>query len=280
MSIRFVIDSTADLPEEILTRLGIVMVPMYLNLDGTSYKDRIEISRKEFYERLPHAHTFPTTSSPSLESFTRAYHSLAEEGATQIISIHLPSAFSNGYSTAQSAAREFKDVPVTVVESGQLSMGAGLIIKAAAEAARDGAGLEDVLEVIREVGERTYVFVMLDTLEYLRRSGRASGFKSRLGVILGVKPVISLHLGKLTFDLARTRSRVHRRLLELLESISPLEHLSVGHTNSLDRVDELRQLGKDFFPVGEESYTLDVTPLIGTHIGPNAGGYFCLAKRR
>lgn len=277
--IKIVTDSTADMPVELAAQLGITVVPMYINADGKSYLDGVDITRKEFYERLPYFKSFPTTSAPGPDAFINTYKQLVKEGATQIISIHLASALSNVFNVAQIAAEAFNDVPVTAVDGGQLSMGTTLLAKAAAQAVQAGAKVREALEVIQDVGARTYTIAALDTLEYLKRSGRMSMIKSRLGALLRVKPILTMNKGKTGFELIRTTGKATARLLEMVRSVAPLEHLSVVHTNSPARAAELRQLAADLFPQGGESYTMDVTPVIGAHIGPGAGGFVYISAK-
>jgi DegV family protein with EDD domain len=280
MSIKIVVDSSADLPAEIISRLGITVVPMYINADGRGYLDGVEISRKEFYENLPYYKSFPTTSTPGPEAFAAAYRRLAAEGATQIVSLHLASTLSNIFSVAEVAAREFKDAPVTAVDSGQLALGIGVIAKAAAEAVLAGASLKDVLEIIQDTGARTHTIAALDTLEFLKRSGRVSSIRSQVGALLRIKPILTMHQGKTGFVMVRTSGKATRRLLEMVYQAAPLEHLSIVHTNAPARVAELRQQARAFFPPGVESFAVDVSPVIGAHIGPGAGGFVFIEAKR
>ena len=187
MPIRIVTDSTCDLPEQIAAQYGIAIVPLYINFGLESYLDGIDLSREEFYARLPDCDLPPTTAVPGPQRFLQAYQKLAGEGATEILSIHISRSLSAAVDTARLAARE-ASTPVTVFDSGSLSLGTGFLVWAAAEAAAQGHAVDEILALIREQAQRTHVFAALDTLEFLRRSGRMSRVMATLGSWLQMKP--------------------------------------------------------------------------------------------
>ncbi len=183
MTIRIVTDSTCDLPEEIAAQHGITIVPLYINFGGESYLDRIDLSREVFYARLPDCDPPPTTAMPGPQMFLEAYERLADEGATEILSVHISRSLSAVVDTAHLAARE-ASTPVTVFDSGTLSLGTGFLVWAAAEAAAQGYSMDEIVALMKEQSQRTHVFAALDTLEFLRRSGRMNRVMAALG---GVK---------------------------------------------------------------------------------------------
>lgn len=145
MSIRVVTDSTCDLPESVVAEYGITVVPLYINLGSQGYLDGVELSRQEFYDRLPDYDPAPTTATPGPQMFCEAYERLAEEGATEILSIHISISLSATVDVARVAARETKAVPVTVFDSRQLSLGTGFLVVAAAQAAAEGRSMDDIV---------------------------------------------------------------------------------------------------------------------------------------
>jgi DegV family protein with EDD domain len=171
MTIRIVTDSTCDLPEEIVAQYGIVVVPLYINFGRESYLDGVELSREAFHARLPDADPPPTTAVPAPEMFIDAYERLADEGASEILSVHISKSLSAVVDQAELAARE-ASTPVRVIDSGTLSLGMGFLVWAAAEAAALGRSMEAIVSLIADQSQRTRVFAALDTLEFLRRSGR------------------------------------------------------------------------------------------------------------
>ena len=178
MSIRIVTDSNCDLPEQIIRHYGISVVPLYINIGNKSYLDGVEMSHEQFYVGLPQFEAHPTTSVPGPGQFVHVYEQLAAAGATEVLSIHIGGGLSAMVSVARLAAQETSKVPVTVFDSGQLTLGTGLLVLTAARAAAEGQPVADIVPVLEEQASRTYCFAALDTLEYLRRSGRLSRFQS------------------------------------------------------------------------------------------------------
>jgi len=277
MTIRIVTDSTSDLPQSVIDRYGIVVINNYINMQGKSYLDGIDISRQEFYQRLPGCNPSPTTSGPGIDTYVRTYQRLAEEGASEIISIHVASEFSNITNIAILAAREIHELPVTVIDSKQLSLGLGYQVIAAARAAAAGCPVKEIKELVGEMISRVYIFAVLDTLEYLQRSGRVSRVMSGLGNLLQVKPVITVYNGLVNIDRERTLKKATQRMIELAERIAPLEHLSLVHAHALERVENLRAIIDYLIPNDKQSYSEEVTPIIGVHVGPGTIAMVCVA---
>jgi DegV family protein with EDD domain len=279
MTIRIVTDSTCDLPEEVVTEHGITVVPLYINFGDQSYLDGVELSRQEFYERLPDCDPPPTTAVPGTEMFRQAYERLVGEGATEVLSIHISISLSAVVDVARLAAQETDSVPVTVLDSGQLSLGTGFLVLAAAKAAAEGRSMGDIIPMLEEQALRTHVFAALDTLEFLRRSGRMSRVMAGLGSVLRIKPLLRMYDGKPTAERVRTRDRATKRLISLLSDLVPLERVALVHTHAPDRAEDLRQRVEHLLPEGEIP-SVDITPVIGAHIGPNAVGFACVTARK
>jgi len=279
MTIRVVTDSTCDLPEEVVTEHGITIVPLYINFGDQSYLDGVELSRQEFYERLPDCDPSPTTAAPGTEVFRQAYERLADEGATEVLSIHISVSLSAVVDVARLAAQETDAVPVTVLDSGQLSLGTGFLVLAAAKAAAEGRSMGDIIPMLEEQALRTHVFAALDTLEFLRRSGRMSRVMASLGSVLRIKPLLRMYDGKPTAERVRTRDRATKRLISLLSDLIPLERVALVHTHAPDRAEDLRQRVQHLLPEGEVP-SVDITPVIGAHIGPGAAGFACITARK
>jgi DegV family protein with EDD domain len=173
MKLGLVTDSTSDLPADLAADRGIAVVPAVLVIDGRSYVDGRGISREAFYNRLPGMTTLPTTASPSIGEFVETYRRLLGEGCDHVLSVHAAGKLTTIADVAQMAAADL-DGRITVLESGSLSLGLGFQMLAAADAADQGLGLEAALAAVRSVRGRTRVVAALDTMEYLRRSGRVS----------------------------------------------------------------------------------------------------------
>ena len=277
MTIKIVTDSTCDLPEDIISEYGISVVPLYINFGDQGYLDGIELSRKEFYTRLPGANPLPTTATPSPLRFTQVYDSLAAEGATGILSIHISISLSATVDQARLGAQETSTVPVTVLDSGQLSLGMGLMVLTAAKAAAAGLSKDVIVSLVKHQGTRTHVFAALNTLEFLRRSGRMNWAVAGLGSLLQIKPLLKMHGGTPESERIRTRECAIKRVVELVEEVGPLEELALVHTHAPEEAETLRQRSAHLFPAGRAPLFAEVTPVIGTHIGPGAVGFACVS---
>lgn len=276
MAIGIVTDSTCDLPEETAAQLGIRIVPIYINFDGESYLDGIDLSREAFYVRLPDLDPPPTTAVPGPQMFLRAYDELAAAGATEILSIHISRELSAIVDTAQLAARD-ASVPVTTMDSGSLTLGLGFLAQAAAEAAAQGQTMDEILALLEGQRQRTHVFAVLDTLEYLRRSGRVSRVMATLGSWLRIKPLLKMNNGTATAEKIRTATGAVERLLALLEARLPLERVALVHTHAIEKAQELRRQAQHLLPSGDV-LSVDITPVFGTHLGPGAVGFVCVTS--
>lgn len=276
--IRIVTDSTCDLPQSVVDRLQITVLPLYINIGSKTYLDGVDMSRQAFYRQLPAFQPHPTTAAPGTDVFQMAYSQLAAAGATEILSIHISETLSATVSIARVAAKEGTAVPVTVLDSGQLSLGMGFMVQTAAEAASQGASMAEILSLLAEQGTRTHVFAAIDTLAYLRRSGRMNGVVAGIGSLLQIKPLLKMHQGEATSERVRTINRAYDRLLALLEAVGPLEMAALVHTNALERAKSLRQQAAHLLPGGEIP-SVDITPVLGAHLGPNAVGFACVSAR-
>jgi DegV family protein with EDD domain len=279
VTIKVVTDSTCDLPPEIIEAYDITVVPLYINVGTQGYLDGVEISRKEFYTRLPDYPTPPTTATPGPERFRQVYEKLAEEGATEILSIHISISLSGTLNGAQLGARETESVPVTVFDSRQLSLGTGFLVLTAARAAAEGRSMEEILALLEEQISRTYVFAALDTLEFLKRSGRMNWAVAGLGTLLRIKPLLHMYDGNPTSIKVRTREAALRRVIQLLKDLVPLERVALVHTHAPKEAERLRQRVEALLPPGD-LWSMDITPVIGAHIGPGAVGFACITAQR
>jgi len=269
-------------------RLRITVVPAYVQIANRSYRDVPSsegvpsedvpseglpsegLSRKEFYAQLPAMTSAPTTAVPPAHEFTAAYRSLAGE-AGEVIAIVLSASLSGMYNVAHLGAQDAPELKVHVVDSGQLSMGLGWMVVAAAEAAAEGRSAQEILALVEDMKPRVRVYAMLDTLEYMRRSGRVSWARAKAAQILRVKPIVEVLLGQVSdVGRVRTRRRAIERLVELVRAHGPLERLAILHTYAPE-VEYVRERLIDLCP-SMQTFTVAVTTVIGAHIGPRGLG--------
>lgn len=275
MSIRIVTDSTCDLPPEFVAEHHITVVPAYVNFQTESLRDGVDISREAFYQRLPSSNPPPSTAAPSPGQFQEAYERLADEGATGIISVHLSSTLSNLYAAAQLAAAATERVRVIAVDARQVSMGTGFVALAAAHAAAAGRALPEIAELLRNLAQRVRVFAVIDTLEYLRRSGRVNSLTAGLSSLLQIKLVLKIEDGQITTERVRTRGQAMQRLVDMLREQLPTDQIAVLHTAARERAEEWLAEVRHLLPAGEIP-VVEATPAIGVHVGPGAVGFACV----
>jgi DegV family protein with EDD domain len=275
MAIKIVTDSTCDLPQDVIQKLGITLVPVYINMGDKGYLDGVEISRKEFYTNLPNYDIHPTTGTPGMDAFTQVYARLASEGATQILSIHISKNLSATGMVAARAAEEFDQLAVR--DSLQLSTGTGFQVETAARMAQQGKDLDEIIKALDDLAKRTFVAAGLDTLSFLRRSGRMNAFMTGLGSLLQLKPILTMKNGLPGSERVRTASKAKSRLVEMLEEHQPIERFALLHTDASTEADAFRARVSHLIPDGRV-YSMDITPVIGAHIGPGAIGYAVVSK--
>jgi len=276
MTIAIVTDSTADVPEALAKKLNIRIVPAILMLGEESFEDGKGFSREEFYERLPEMNPLPTTGTPSAGTFEILYQTLFAQEIQEIISIHVSSSLSSIYSTAQLAAQSFGE-RIHVIDSESLSLGFGWQVIAAAEAAQKNSSVSEIIETINSTRKKIRLFAMLDTLEYVHRSGRVGWARARIGSLLRIKPFIEVRDGQV-FSLGQTRTRRKgiARLQNLLQEQGELERLAILHTNAeADAVEFLQDLRME---IPKNPLIVNVTTIIGTHVGPNGLGFSIVLK--
>jgi DegV family protein with EDD domain len=277
MSIAIVTDSTCDLPQHVIHELGIKVIPLFINIGDKGYLDGVDITRKDFYTNLPGYTSHPTTGTPGMDAFKDAYQSLADQGYTEILSIHISEKLSATVNVARNAAQEFRQIPVTVRDSGQLSLGTGLQVECAARMAAVSKSMQEIERMLDDLRERTFVAARLDTLEFLRRSGRMNRFIAGIGSLLQLKPILTMEHSLPGSERVRTTHKAEARLLKMLEEHQPIEHFSLLHTNAAERAVAFSEQAAHLIPVNI-MYTMDITPVIGAHLGPGAVGYVLISK--
>jgi len=281
MELGILTDSTCDLPEHLRAQYGIEVVPAILVIDGESHADGRDISREEFYTRLPQMKTAPTTAMPSPGEFAAAMGRLFERGCTHILALHAAEALTGIINGARLAAADFAE-QVTIYDSASLTLGLGFQVLAAAEAAAEGAGADEALAAARSVRARTTIRAALDTIEYVRRSGRVPSAVASLGGLLKIKPFIELEEGQVrTIGAVRTTQQGSEKVFDGLCSLGELERLAILHTNAEGRarslLDQLMQERRMSLP--REILIVNVTTAIGTHVGPNGLGFAAVTRR-
>lgn len=280
MSVKIITDSTADLPSDVVSELGITVVPANVRFGNDDYKDGVDLSADDFFDKLLNGPDFPTTSQPSIGEFKAAYEQAAsEDGVDGIVSVHVSGKLSGTMNSAtQGASQADADCPIEVLDTRQASMGSGLVAIAAARAARDGASVEEAADAARAAIAKSQCFALLDTLDYLIKGGRIGKARGAIGKLLRIKPMIILRDGEVN-DLARerTRARAIARLRRTAEEYAPLSAAAVMHSTTPDEAERLAAEIAPLMETGAPPMTARFGPALGTYVGPDSLGITLLS---
>jgi len=268
MTVKIVTDSVADLPSQVVKELDITVIPILVRWGEELYRDGIDLTAGQFYERLKRSKIPPSTSVPSPGTFAEAYDKLAEE-ANEILAIIVTSRLTGTYNVAlQSIGLMKSKCRVEVIDSKCATMAEGFVVMKAAQAAQAGASLDEVMEVTRKTIPRVDFLSTFDTLEYLKRGGRIGKAQAFLGSILKVNPLITLRDGVVE-PVGRTRSRAKAidRLCEFAMSYSHIEEIAIEEATTPDEAEMIAERLSAKFPK-ERIYRSKPSPVIGAHTGP------------
>lgn len=276
MTVKIVTDSTSDLSPQVAEELGITVVPVYVRFGEKVYRDGVDISQDEFYQKLAESPVHPSTAAPSPGEFARVYEEAAQE-TDEIVSIHLTSKHSATYDSAlQGRALVRRGCRIEIVDSLSVSMGLGLIAMGAARLANGGEGLPGVMDEVRQAIPRIRLLGVLDTLKYLLRGGRIGKSKTLLGTLLNVKPLLTMRDGELVpSGLARTRAKGIERLFDFVKNALNVQEVAIVHSTTPDEASLLRErIGS--IVAKEQIHAARLGPALGVHGGP---GTLILALR-
>lgn len=278
--IRIVTDSTADIPPATRESLGIQMVPLKIHFGEETYLDSVTLQSEQFYEKLTSSPVLPTTSQPSPVEFLDMYKRLAEEEGpdVKIISIHLSSALSGTYQSAVLAKSMLEnEIDITIIDSKSASYGIGALVVAAAEAAKEGRSIDEIVVLIEKLRKQFYIYFLVDTLEFLRKGGRIGKASAVLGSLLNIKPILAIDPdGEVAaVDRIRGHKKAMSRIVELLQANlgdKPIR-LHIAHANHQEGAEELRAQIEEKFTVVSVGY-VTLGPVIGAHAGPGVVAAF------
>ena len=276
LKIAIVTDSTADIPLNDQEAYQIEVIPAVLTLDGQTYMDGQDLTRTDFYRRLPSLRKPPTTAAPSIKLFEDTYERLLSSGIERIFSIHLPTTLSSMLDVATQAAKSFGE-RVRTFDSGQVSLGTGFQAIEAASAIIKGASFEAVSETLKRVKENIRLIALIDTLEFLKRSGRIGWLSAGLGNLLQIKIVLELFNGVVTrLGQVRTRGKGIGQLEQIAQSWGVLDRMAVAHSSISEEAENFGEKIRHLCIT--QPLVIDVTTAIGAHIGPRALGIIGLRQ--
>jgi len=270
--VAIVTDSTAYIPDNLLKKYAIPVVPLILIWGEETYEDGVNMLPEEFYRRLPDSKVMPTTSQATIPSMQQTFTRLLENGF-DVLGIFLSSKLSG---TVQSAlqAREMLDKDaqrVAVFDSLATTMAMGWPVLTAARAAEAGENLSECLKAAEKARDQTGVLFVVETLEFLRRGGRIGGAQALLGTALNIKPILELQEGRIeSVEKIRTKGKALERMLDLAEEKmggrTPIRLAAVHADAQADAIALLETAKRRFSPV--ETVLSPLSPVIGAHAGP------------
>ncbi len=269
MAVKIVTDSVSDIPPKVAKELGITIVPLHVRFGTEVYRDGVDLTADQFFDRLTHSKTLPITSVPSPGDFAETYNKLAEE-TDEILVITLTSKLSGTNEVAkQSIGLTKKKCRIEVIDSQLAVMGQGLIVITAARAARAGANFDEVLDIVNHNIPRVDFRAAFDTLEYLERGGRIGKAQAFLGSVLKINPILGMKDGLvIPCGKERSRARALEHLFNFAISYSHIEEMAVEYATVLDEAQMLVERLSSKFPK-ERIYLSRTGPVIGTHTGPS-----------
>lgn len=285
MPIAVVTDSTCDLSAAELERLQVRRVPLYVHFRGETYQDWIEITPADLVKGIQEGADPPTTSQPTPEDFGVAYREAAEAGADAIVVVTIASNLSGTYQSATLAAKD-APVPVTVVDSQNASLGAGMMVRRAASMRDAGADADAIREALEHMRDRMLLTFTVGTLEFLQKGGRIGRASAMVGSLLNIKPLLTLHEGTVApAGKARGAKKAMKEMVGRLasyreahpEGVLRVSFLHIQDEAAADRVRQaVREAGIDF----EDAGTDELGAVVGVHVGPGTHGFYAFADDR
>jgi DegV family protein with EDD domain len=264
-----VTDSTASLSLDEAATLGIAVVPLEVVISGQTGLDVLEVSADRVATALTGSEPV-STSRPAPARFMAAYERARENGATEVVSVHLSGELSGTVDAARLAARE-SSIPVTVIDSRQVGLGVGFAVLTAARMAQAGAVADEIAAEVNRICAATSMLFYVDTLEFLRRGGRIGAASAFLGSVLAVKPLLEVTDGHIEpVEKVRTSARAVARLEELVVARAgdgPVR-LGVHHLAAPDRAENVRASLADRLPDASPILVRELGAVIGAHVGP------------
>ena len=279
--VAIVTDSTGYLPSDLIAKHNITVLPLEVIWGDETFKDGVDIQPSEFYERLKTAKAMPSTSQVTIPYMQEAFDRLVAEDY-DVLGIFISEQLSGTINSANQGIKMMKSGQdrIHVFDSRQTAMSLGFQALAVARAAQDGASIEDCIALAEKARDNVAVYFAVDTLEFLHRGGRIGGAKRLMGTAMKVKPILSVQEGKVTsMESVRTKKKAHLRVLEIIKDEigdrTPIR-IATLNANAKEEATALLQLAQKEMDVVEVIHS-EVSPVIGTHVGPGTVGLAYLA---
>ena len=280
MGIRIVIDSTSDVTDEIIKKYNLKVVPLTVNFEKESYLDKIELSTKEFFEKLAAADKLPTTTLVSPGAFVEAFSEILLEG-DQVLGLFLASEFSGTYDSARMAKDMIGSGDIHIIDTRSVCLGSFALILEAIELVEQNKAIEDIVEILEKLREKIIAVAALDTLKYLEKGGRLSKGQAVVGSLLNVKPIIAIVDGKIqVIEKIRGKNKAVKWFDEWIEKNNyDLSDKTVllFHGRAYEQLKLLRETIEEKYKI-KNIIEQEIGAVIGTHAGPGVLGIGFLNK--
>ena len=268
-----VTDSTADIPKDLIEKYRIKVVPLYVNFEDKSYLDNgVDITSKQYYERLKNVKKQPTTSQPTPSDFVKVYSELLNEN-DNIVSIHISKKMSGTFSSADMARKELSDKDIVVIDSELVHMPLGILVTKAAELSQEGKSKEEILKAVNDLKQKVTVLFIPSTLKYLIMGGRIGRAKGLIASVLEIRPILTLHMGEVTQF--KTTRRFSQAKNELINSIKNMVKdtgklmVIVSDSDAKEEGDEMAERIKETFHP-KQIMRAEIGAIVGNNVGPGA----------
>ena len=280
MSIKIVIDSTSDVTDEIIEKYNLKVVPLTVNFEKQSYLDKIELSSKEFFEKLAAADKLPTTTLVSPGAFVEAFSEILLEG-DKVLGLFVASEFSGTYDSARMARNMIGSDDIHIIDTRSVCLGSFALILEAIELVKENKTIEEIVEILNRLKEKIVVVAALDTLKYLEKGGRLSKGQAVVGSLLNIKPIVAIKDGEIkVIEKLRGKNKTVKWFDEWIEKNNyDLSDKTVllFHGNAYNQLKLLRETIEDKYKI-KNIIENEIGPVIGTHSGPGVLGMGFLNK--
>jgi len=274
MGIRIVVDSTSDLTDEIIEKYNIKMVPLTVNFENESFLDKVELSTKEFFDKLEAAEKLPTTTLVSPGTFVEVFSEILLEG-DQVLGMFIASELSGTYDSARMAKDMIGSEDIHIVDTKSVCLGSFALVLEAIRLVEEKKPIEEIVNELEALKEKTVVVAALDTLKYLEKGGRLSKGQAVIGSLLNIKPIIAVKDGKISvIDKIRGRNKTIKWFDEWIEKNNfDLSDKTVllFHGRAYEQLKVLRNTIEEKYNI-KNIIEQEIGAVIGTHAGPGVLG--------
>ena len=269
--IKIVTDSTAGIPEAMVREHDIRIIPLYVHFGEEAFKEGIDITNEQFYERLRTSASLPTTSQPSVGEFHEIFKELTDAGH-EVLALTISSKLSGTWNSAMGALEMLPGAPISVVDSLSTSLGMYMLVESALDKIAAGATRQEVAVHLEELKGQLHILFVVDTLEYLAKGGRIGNAKAFMGTLIKIKPLLILENGVIEpCEQVRSKGKALARMLELIEQKlagqGAQAHVAIAHGMALDEAMAFKQEVVARLGCAEPSMS-EVSAAIGAHTGP------------